>query len=93
MTARECSAVSGPLAHGRPGILIAPGRLVGVSMCEQWEFRYDHDDGRWYWCCFEDASITASPQSFASRTDCIADAIRHGYLALDPHRNARHEHA
>jgi hypothetical protein len=30
-----------------------------------------------------DGVVRMSAQSFSSRTDCIADAMRHGYLAFD----------
>jgi hypothetical protein len=30
-----------------------------------------------------DGAVRVSAHSFSSRTDCIADAMRHGYLAFD----------
>jgi hypothetical protein len=46
---------------------------------EQWEFRKD-EAGRWSWRSVRDALRGASDRTFVSRTDCIADAMRNGYL-------------
>jgi hypothetical protein len=46
---------------------------------EQWEFTKD-GAGRWSWRSVRDASRGASDRTFVSRTDCIADAMRNGYL-------------
>ena len=48
---------------------------------EQWEFTLD-ETGRWSWRGVDDAADRTSETTFASRTDCIADAMRHGYLDL-----------
>jgi hypothetical protein len=47
---------------------------------QQWEFSQD-ESGRWYWICHQENGHTAqSAMSFKTRNDCIADAMRHGYL-------------
>jgi hypothetical protein len=51
-----------------------------VMAAQQWEFLQDQD-GRWYWRCISEATSSESDLRFESRTDCIADAMRHGYLA------------
>jgi hypothetical protein len=49
-----------------------------------WDFFVDKQ-GRWSWRCRRSEGAEAqSKHHFASRTDCIADAIRHGYLAREP---------
>jgi hypothetical protein len=49
-----------------------------------WEFFAD-THGRWNWRCRRsDGALGESKQCFRSRTDCIADAIRHGYQAREP---------
>ena len=51
---------------------------------EQWEFVQDGSRG-WYWRCLKRGSQRArSAREFASRTDCIADAMEHGYLEATP---------
>jgi hypothetical protein len=54
---------------------------------ERWDFLADRE-GQWHWY-FERADLTRgeSRDSFHSRTDCIADAMRHGYLAGGPAAN------
>jgi hypothetical protein len=50
---------------------------------EAWEFFKD-DAGCWRWCrvdVVEQHRQGQSPRGFMSRNDCIADAMRHGYLA------------
>jgi hypothetical protein len=47
----------------------------------QWDFVQD-EDGKWFWRCYrEDGTYSRSERTFDSRVDCIADAMRHGYLA------------
>jgi hypothetical protein len=47
---------------------------------EQWEFLQD-STREWYWRCLHRGSQSGrSAHSFTSRTDCIADAMEHGYL-------------
>jgi hypothetical protein len=53
------------------------------AMAQQWEFLQD-EQARWYWRCISEGTSTQSDQRFASRTDCIADAMRHGYLSGTP---------
>jgi hypothetical protein len=51
-------------------------------MSETWEFFKD-DAGGWGWR-YSDGVVQRDRQSidrFVSRNDCIADAMRHGYLA------------
>jgi hypothetical protein len=51
---------------------------------QQWEFAQDASR-RWYWRCLHRGSQSArSEQAFTSRTDCIADAMEHGYLETTP---------
>ena len=45
------------------------------------------EDGRWSWRSVKEAAEGASDSTFASRTDCIADAMRHGYLDLHADRS------
>jgi hypothetical protein len=48
---------------------------------DTWQF-YQDDCGMWCWKHVDAAGLaTQSERCFASRTDCIADAMRHGYLA------------
>ena len=47
---------------------------------QQWAFVQD-DSGGWCWRCFDDDAQTASDRTFESRTDCLVDAMRHGYLS------------
>lgn len=55
---------------------------------EHWDFFLDKED-RWHWSCRRaDDSRAESKDSFESRTDCIADAMRHGYLTAEPGRPA-----
>jgi hypothetical protein len=51
---------------------------------EQWEFFAD-PQGDWRWRSRRhDGASAQSKIPFESRTDCIADAMRHGYLAREP---------
>ena len=51
---------------------------------QQWEFLQD-GSRRWYWRCLKRGSQSAcAAHAFASRTDCIADAMEHGYLETTP---------
>ena len=51
---------------------------------QQWEFVQD-SGRRWFWRQLNrDSQTTCSGQGFASRTDCIADAMSHGYLQCVP---------
>jgi hypothetical protein len=51
---------------------------------EQWEFLQD-SSRRWYWRCLKRGAQSArSADAFTSRTDCIADAMEHGYLESTP---------
>jgi hypothetical protein len=46
----------------------------------QWDFEHD-EQGHWFWRCYhEDGTYTRSGQTFQSRVDCIADAMKHGFL-------------
>jgi hypothetical protein len=57
--------------------------MMRSAMVQQWEFLQD-EQAKWYWRCISDGSSTESNPRFASRTDCIADAMRHGYLSGNP---------
>jgi hypothetical protein len=51
---------------------------------EQWDFFADRQ-GDWRWRSHRhDGACAESKAAFESRTDCIADAMRHGYLAREP---------
>jgi len=48
---------------------------------DTWQF-YQNDRGEWCWKHIaHDGGTLASDECFPSRTDCIADAMCHGYLA------------
>ena len=48
---------------------------------ETWQF-YQDEEAEWCWRYVAPTGVeTVGPASFSSRTDCIADAMRHGYLA------------
>jgi hypothetical protein len=52
---------------------------------QQWEFLQDRSRGGWYWRCLKRGSQSdCSSRVFTSRTDCIADAMEHGYLETTP---------
>jgi len=49
---------------------------------DNWQFLQDAL-GYWGWQhTAPDGALTLCSQRYVSRTDCIADAMRHGYLAL-----------
>lgn len=51
---------------------------------DTWQF-FQNESGEWCWKHVADSGHTLeSGKCFASRTDCIADAMRHGYLARTP---------
>jgi hypothetical protein len=51
---------------------------------QQWEFLQDRAL-RWYWRRLKRGDPTGRSQEvFSSRTDCIADAMTHGYLGMVP---------
>ena len=48
---------------------------------ETWQF-YQNEKAEWCWRYVAPTGVeTDGETSFSSRTDCIADAMRHGYLA------------
>lgn len=48
---------------------------------DTWQF-YQNEKGEWCWKHVAATGFTLeSDDCFDSRTDCIADAMRHGYLA------------
>ena len=50
---------------------------------DNWRFSQDAM-GNWGWQhTARDGTVAQGAQRFSSRTDCIADAMRHGYLALN----------
>jgi hypothetical protein len=51
-------------------------------MFEAWEF-FEDDSGGWRWrrLGWPQRDEAQSTCGFVSRNDCIADAMRHGYLA------------
>jgi len=64
-----------------------PGRTTVV---DYWDFFQDND-GRWRWrySSAEEQRVSECAQGYATPDDCIADARRHGYRAL----NSRSSHA
>ena len=67
----------------------AIGAARGGHM-EKWYF-YQNDVGLWCWRRTDPNGVVAEgAKCFESRTDCIADAMRHGYLACDSARSASH---
>src|SRR5689334_19318157 len=57
-------------------------RTKHIAM-QQWQFLQD-SEGRWYWICTSETSSSQSTGRFATRVDCVADAMRHGYLGSKP---------
>jgi hypothetical protein len=57
-------------------------RAKHIAM-QQWQFLQD-SEGRWYWICTSETSSSQSTGRFATRVDCVADAMRHGYLGSKP---------
>ena len=59
---------------------------------DTWQF-YQNENGLWCWKHTASSGIsTESQQCFESRTDCIANAMSHGYLArtsLQPNSGER----
>jgi hypothetical protein len=48
---------------------------------DTWQF-FQNDHGDWCWKHTAENGFTVDSEiCFPSRTDCIADAMRHGYLA------------
>jgi hypothetical protein len=57
-----------------------------VKHIQPWHFITD-GEGKWRWRCQRPEHPSAeSRDGFHSRADCIADAMRHGYLAREPGR-------
>jgi hypothetical protein len=57
---------------------------------DTWQF-FQNDQGEWCWKHVAQNGFTVeSDICYASRTDCIADAMRHGYLA---HTTGAQRHA
>jgi len=53
-----------------------------------WNF-YQDDSHLWCWTHTDDAEVRSdSSNRFNSRTDCIVDAMKHGYLERPPLPNA-----
>ena len=51
---------------------------------DTWQF-FQNEKGEWCWKHVAESGLTAESHTcFVSRTDCIADAMRHGYLARSP---------
>jgi hypothetical protein len=49
-------------------------------MSGAWEFLEDAK-GRWRWRTSDATGSRESPETFRSGADCVAHALRHGYLA------------
>lgn len=50
---------------------------------ETWDFYQDHE-ARWQWRAIQSTRRAASKTGFSSRSECIVDAMRNGYLAMPP---------
>ena len=60
---------------------------------DTWQF-FQNENGEWCWKHVgDDGNAMDSNKCFASRTDCIADAMRHGYLARTSAAQRRGGHA
>ena len=63
------------------------GRLPTEKRSD-WAFR--QVDGRWVWQVTHfDGSQATSKRRFLTRTECVADATRHGYVAWIPEAERR----
>jgi hypothetical protein len=49
-------------------------------------FFFQNKAGRWCWKHTAVDGVTHKGRSFTSRTDCVADAMRHAYLSLASRR-------
>jgi hypothetical protein len=47
-----------------------------------WQFRKDEHQRKWYWREFDDMGrlVRSSAHYFKERIDCVAHAMRHGYV-------------
>ena len=45
-----------------------------------WDFLQRYDDS-WIWRCTDRHAVTESARNFAALEECVADAVRHGYVA------------
>lgn len=56
---------------------------------DTWQF-YQNDAGEWCWKHVAATGVTTQGEHcYMSRTDCIADAMRNGYLARPPLQASR----
>jgi hypothetical protein len=57
---------------------------------EKWSF-YRNDAGEWCWRLVDDEgrSVRECAEVFHSRRDCIADAMREGYMEIDGSESSR----
>jgi len=44
-----------------------------------WDFLQRYDES-WIWRCADRHHVTESARNFAGRDECVADAVRHGYV-------------
>ena len=44
-----------------------------------WDFLQRYDES-WIWRCADRHEVTESARNFAALDECIADAVRHGYV-------------
>src|SRR5581483_9681796 len=83
---RASRATPVPKAPG-PKLAPADGNETAEAVMDTWQF-YQNDSGEWCWKHVAENGFTvASDVCFKSRTDCIADAMRHGYLARTAYRH------
>jgi hypothetical protein len=66
-----------------------PGSEIDMKT-ESWDF-YQDLQGLWRWLGVLHAGIRRSRTGFGSRSDCIADAMRHGYLTMPTGEPQRHK--
>ncbi len=50
-----------------------------------WDFLQRYDES-WIWRCADRHNVTESARNFAALEECIADAVRHGYVESTPAR-------
>jgi hypothetical protein len=53
-----------------------------------WDFMQRYDES-WIWRCANGYQVTESKRNFAALEECIADAVRHGYVAAPKSKRNR----
>jgi len=57
-----------------------------------WDFLQPYDES-WIWRRAERFEVTESARNFAALDECIADAVRYGYVPPDPGARSRRAQA